>query len=388
MSKPISIFALFLSALALVNGECWIAGRCQGVLLDISQPQSKEECLDACQNLPECAWFSFDTSSSSCSLFQTCLTLDDSCSVCVSGESSCADEGDTKLLVVSGDANYNDTEWVELSQWPSSACSKPEGLPDPRYGAALITDDSQYPLICGGRIDQTFFNDCLTFSYQSNDWAPSPLVLSKSRWSASSVMVDANQWWITGGFDGDSKLNNSDLFQEGQFRPGPALMEGVFNHCTVQLPDGSTILSGGYSDSSFASNKTWRYDWTSQVWSPLPDLAFGRGAHACGRTPDGRIFVAGGDWIGGGDLISTEILSQDLQEWLPGPDLPFGVMRGVSLEFGAKYLIVGGYWDGEANNGLLAFDGAGWTVMNQTLSEARQWHGALLAPESLLELCD
>ncbi|TRY69011.1 hypothetical protein TCAL_12017 [Tigriopus californicus] len=370
-----------------VSGECWIPGRCQGVLTNIIHSESKENCLETCQTDSECNWFTFDTSDGTCYHFNSCPTVDDSCFTCVSGESSCENEGNTKFLVVSGDDYNNDTEILELSSWPSGTCSKPDDLIANRYGGFLMTDSTQSPLFCGGRFDQDYFQDCQQFSYGTNQWSTTTTSMAEKRWLAKSLELSSDQWWITGGFNGESKLNSTEVFKNGQFSPGPQLPEAAYDHCIVATQNGNAILTGGDTENAFASNRTWKHDWTTGEWSPLPDLAIARTAHACGLTPEGRVFVAGGDWMGGGDLLSTEILTPDMSAWEPGPDLPFGVMRGASVQFQNQALIVGGYWDGEAGNGVMAFDGIMWVVKNQTLAINRQWHSAIVIPNELVQNC-
>lgn len=80
-----------------VSGECWIPGRCQGVLTNIVQSETKEECLQNCKSASDCTWFTFETSGGTCSQFNSCPTVDDSCSTCVSGESICENEGKSRF---------------------------------------------------------------------------------------------------------------------------------------------------------------------------------------------------------------------------------------------------------------------------------------------------
>lgn len=296
--------------------------------------------------------------------------------------------GNTRFLVVSGDDHYNDTEILELSLWPSGICSKPGDLILARYAGILVTDSDLSPMFCGGRLDQEYFQDCQLFSYNTNKWSSTTKSMCQKRWLAKSVEIVPGQWWITGGFNGEIKLNSSEVFKDGSFETGPQLPEAVYDHCLVATLDGKGILTGGDTENAFASNKTWLYDWATNEWNLLPDLTIARAAHACGLTPEGRVFVAGGDWMGGGDLLSTEILTADMSAWETGPDLPFGVMRGATIQFNGRPHIVGGYWDGEANNGVMAFDGTGWLVRNQTLTINRQWHSVTVIPAELIQNCD
>ena len=66
------------------------AGECIGLFLHVEVGiSSPEECLQICKETKGCKWFTHDQSLSSCLLMADCNKLDETCTDCISGESSC-----------------------------------------------------------------------------------------------------------------------------------------------------------------------------------------------------------------------------------------------------------------------------------------------------------
>ncbi len=53
---------------------------------------AKEDCLKSCQEAEGCNWFTYFSSSLTCIHMVDCQTLDETCTDCISGESSCKEE--------------------------------------------------------------------------------------------------------------------------------------------------------------------------------------------------------------------------------------------------------------------------------------------------------
>ena len=79
-------------------------------------------------------------------------------------------------------------------------------------------------------------------------------------------------------------------------------------------------MIGGQITDHIMSNKTWTFSWTSQKWTPQPDLQDVRGSTACGLYKGSTLVVAGG--IYGPYLMweTSEILEMsDNDGWKYGP---------------------------------------------------------------------
>lgn len=85
-----SIASVVLLLFTSVNcKDCWVKGRCQGFLVDLSMTSTQEDCLSHCQDLSQCKWFTYDNAHGSCATFSTCSTWDTECETCISGEFDC-----------------------------------------------------------------------------------------------------------------------------------------------------------------------------------------------------------------------------------------------------------------------------------------------------------
>ena len=76
------------------------------------------------------------------------------------------------------------------------------------------------------------------------------------------------------------------------------------NACSVLLPDGRVLITGGVSDRVSLSSA--EFFETDGRFSPAPDMVEARSDHACAVMPDGNVLVAGGR-NGRGVTNATEI---------------------------------------------------------------------------------
>ena len=80
-----------------ISGEidcaiCWVTGQCVGTPMQETQASSGTECKHQCQSWDgdtSCNWITFDASSGSCTLFNECPTLDETCTTCTTAEQDC-----------------------------------------------------------------------------------------------------------------------------------------------------------------------------------------------------------------------------------------------------------------------------------------------------------
>jgi len=116
------------------------------------------------------------------------------------------------------------------------------------------------------------------------------------------------------------------------------------------LDDGRALLAGGVGEDSnhFVSGSvalTSLYDPQNNEWLPGPSLSVGRYGAAGARLHDGRILVAGGTWLSGGDasdLASAEIYDPLRNMWTMTGSMTqsMGSAHGVTLDDG-RVLVVG-----------------------------------------------
>lgn len=77
---------------------CDVLGRCIGVFVDGGQAETYNQCLEMCKIHQDCEWFTFDETEYFCSMTFDCISLDDSCKSCRSGQRTCSKRyGETKF---------------------------------------------------------------------------------------------------------------------------------------------------------------------------------------------------------------------------------------------------------------------------------------------------
>lgn len=89
----IFIILLFCSILGKVanNPDCFVEGECtRSSLIDITNQDTINYCLNHCQKTEGCSWFTFDSDDYVCETLRNCVQLTSSyCSNCISGERNC-----------------------------------------------------------------------------------------------------------------------------------------------------------------------------------------------------------------------------------------------------------------------------------------------------------
>ena len=90
--RAMLVQGLILFGLAgLVHAQqCDVPGFCQGSVVGITTVESQVECLEFCQSIPTCEWFSYKPEDGACNAFSSCPSVNtDNCGDCVSGENEC-----------------------------------------------------------------------------------------------------------------------------------------------------------------------------------------------------------------------------------------------------------------------------------------------------------
>ncbi len=70
---------------------CFVEGECQGIVDSITAAATASECLQLCNSIFGCHWFTFNSGVSKCILLKSCSTIDPTCKECTSGERRCSE---------------------------------------------------------------------------------------------------------------------------------------------------------------------------------------------------------------------------------------------------------------------------------------------------------
>ena len=176
-------------------------------------------------------------------------------------------------------------------------------------------------LICGG---SGYVDECYSLTSEK---ATLVTHMSVGRSGATSLVLNANTLWVTGGYNVIFLASTEYITMTGTM-PGPDLPMALENHAMVAINSTCTIVIGGFDGiSNYAS--TFFYDRNEGEWITGPSLMQARYWHAAGIVTDevtdehiiavvggfGFIAVAGG-YGSGYSLDSTEMLQDG--EWNQG----------------------------------------------------------------------
>ena len=144
-------------------------------------------------------------------------------------------------------------------------CQKPPDYPLMTEGSVGTVIRGR-PLICGGRFDGDYYDECFAYDRISDTWVIMPRML-EARAFASAVSVNEETWWITGGVNEvGGNLSSTEILRDGVFSRGPELPEGLAKHCVAFLNESHVFLAGGETDEGGYSNATWMMEWPSGEW--------------------------------------------------------------------------------------------------------------------------
>ena len=171
-------------------------------------------------------------------------------------------------------------------------------------------------MVCGG-LDGSYVDECYSLTSEKKTLVTH---MSVGRGYASSIVLNHNRLWVTGGFNGAYLLASSEYVTLTGTMPGPDLPMPLFRHAIVAINSTSSMVIGGYDENSGGySASTLCYDHNKGEWIIGPSLMQARSYHAAGIVTDevtNEQFVAvTGGWYYH-DLNSTEILQDG--EWVQG----------------------------------------------------------------------
>ena len=269
------------------------------------------------------------------------------------------DAKEMNLMVVGGygdlpNAKNMVTEVEVLDPFsPESHCEAVTNFPDKRY--AMVGEFfGGHPTVCGGYSSMVgYSNEC--FVYRNNIWTNESFHLTSVRADTSSIIVDDEMIWITGGIDGRgnaSTYKTSDLiFSSGAVKYGVEMPEYIAYHCTAKVNSTHIFIAGnGYWDGY--KHNAYLVDTSANpfAFTKLPPMLHSRWASACAVidvpnehheiSAGSRLFVVGGwDYPSSSEMY---IISED--RWINGPDLPRDFSAGGYVTYPDErgFILVGG----------------------------------------------
>ena len=293
-----------------------------------------------------------------------------------------------KLLVIGGFwfpgsplLILDDVEKVDPNK-KSSKCEKPMPYPTHIYGPTVQAFPDQSILSCGGRdgmsrksrfqgIPVEVVKSCYEYNPINLSWSY-VTDMTYARGFASSVLLNANEIWIVGGYGTPYEFphhgyrNDTEIYDRktNSFRKGPDLPVYMRDHCMTKLNATHVFIGGGRS---IEQNNYWYYDTSFLVdireepfvFHMLPKTNKSRRGAGCGvirfdskngkmnqgyntSSSKGLIIMAGGFSFAYATKDS-EIFNIEENRWYTGPTIPRGFSFGGSASLGdGSMILVGG----------------------------------------------
>ena len=155
------------------------------------------------------------------------------------------------MLIGAGQSNNgnlftNEVEIIDLSLKSSKSCQNLPNFPSSVRGVIGSLGSKNRPTICGG-FNGSFVKDC--YAYENKLWSKtSPMESSRGHAavSLSPYQNKSQNFFVSGGFDGQKDLNTGEINSANSWTPLKAgLPVTIRRHCMVLLNSTTVLLVGG-----------------------------------------------------------------------------------------------------------------------------------------------
>jgi len=116
-------------------------------------------------------------------------------------------------------------------------------------------------VLCGGFYEANEKQGCYKLSSASGTWE-SMRSLPIGTASLASSVIDG-KWLISGGVDDTSRHDNTMIYENGVFTPGPRMPNHKMRHCQLTINSTHVFFVGGYEEGAFI------LDWPRQEFTVL-----------------------------------------------------------------------------------------------------------------------
>jgi hypothetical protein len=204
------------------------------------------------------------------------------------------------------------SEVIDLED-ASNICQNLEDYPIQVAGAVGGFLNQGDPLVCGG---YPYTNVC----HVVNQPGQSSEMLEEREFSAS-LTLNSSHLWVTGGYNGNVRLQTSEFVSIGQAAvQGPDLPYAVAGHCLVGVNSSTALLCGGWNGQDY--NECHYMDLEDHSWSQGPSMMTKRSFHSCGifksAAHQGRNIVIAAGGSNTANLDSVEFLDLTTNTWNAG----------------------------------------------------------------------
>merc|ERR1712198_128835 len=282
--------------------------------------------------------------------------------------------GTTYLL---GPDKYNQAALFKLQpDAPPTSCRVDlSPLPIPGLEPPVTTTINDKLTLCGGSGSSMYSRFC--FQYNNGEWSDFD-TLSQPRYGSASLMINnGTQWWITGGKSGRFDFERTSVIYDilsDTWTDGPDLPLGLFGHCLEEIAEDTFLLFAGNYDSFQTSGSPMRWVYLLEPgatkWREL-DGQINIPRYGASQT----CFNHGGDvmMVGGSPDVGNTVESYNsrYEFWQIAPrSIPLKYLRyasNVVAPDGNVYILGGDYNLHGASDSILKWDGEAWTELPSAL---------------------
>ena len=168
--------------------------------------------------------------------------------------------------------------------------------------SSVVMPDGSIVLMGGSVSGYIEKNDTWRSTDNGTTWTQiTPSAGWSARYDHSSVVMPDGSIVLTGGYSSTTPYFNNDVWRStdygatwAQITTSPGWV-GRYKHSCVVMPDGSIVLMGGQNIYGVSNNDVWRSKNNGTTWTKLLDAEWvGRYDHSSVVMPDGSIVLMGG----------------------------------------------------------------------------------------------
>ena len=279
--------------------------------------------------------------------------------------------------------------WISESVGDADVAGAMPSLPDPRCFHSVSCSADGRAVVCGGYnhggADEMghLTSTALQWLPGTSTWSPLPdLPVGQS--GAASVRLPDGRTMLIGGWSGGQAVASVVvLAADGSgWSDLPPLTGACAVAAAALLPDGKVLVAGGQSGAATDTivNSAELWDPAMQKWTALPPMAHKRAQAAVCVLPSGRVAVVGGRGTDNVSRKDGEVFDPVKREWKPlGAEMTHkhGNISAVAVAGGL--IVVGG-----ENTELYDEESGRWITLPHRIADKRLGAGLVSVPAAAL----
>ncbi|MDC8016238.1 kelch repeat-containing protein [Tahibacter soli] len=249
--------------------------------------------------------------------------------------------GSVLLAGGTGDASASSSsEWFD----PATASSVfDRTLPSLRTGATATWLPPGKVLVVGGGFDADYDAFADVFDVATATWSSLGLAARHTR--HTQTVLRNGRVLLAGGLSGGTPIPYAETVNGTTMTSSGVASMSVprYLHAATLMPDGTTLVTGGYTSGGVAVASAELYRPGVDTWTPRAPMNAPRGEHAATLLDDGRVLVSGGRDAAGQALDSAEVYDPAADRWttLAAPGIARYAASATLLRNGSV-LVAGG----------------------------------------------